>query len=66
MKLISSLNAAKMMGMPEGTLRYWRVIGRGPQPIHIFGRVKYDVADVEAFIESCRQASIVREHKGAL
>ena len=38
------------------TVRYWRVIGYGPQGVRIGRRVLYDEDDVKAFEQECRAA----------
>ncbi|MCU1226504.1 MAG: hypothetical protein JWQ42_4597 [Edaphobacter sp.] len=38
-----------MLGIPEGTLRYWRNVGLGPVWHKLEGSIRYDLVDVEAY-----------------
>lgn len=55
-QLVTEKKAAEMMAVPAGTLRYWRHqgAGRGPNYVRLGGRIKYDVAEIEAFIDRNR------------
>jgi len=52
-KIISSNDAAAMLGVTPATLRYWRCKGKGPRFIKLGGcrqaGVAYDPADIEAW-----------------
>ena len=43
--------AARYMGRPAGTLRYWRAIRKGPRYAQIGKNVTYRRADLDEFIE---------------
>lgn len=36
--------------IPVGTLRYWRHCNTGPRSYMVGGRIRYDVADLDAWI----------------
>ena len=58
-KLLSTAEAAELLGVAEQTLRLWRYNKR--QPIHSvkIGRiVKYDEADIRAFVERLKVSRI--------
>lgn len=50
--LISTRDAADYVGLSEQTLANWRYLNRGPRWFKVGGRVKYDVADLDAWIEA--------------
>jgi excisionase family DNA binding protein len=49
-RLLSIDDVAEIIGLAPGTLRNWRVAGRGPRGARIGGRVRYRRADVDAWI----------------
>jgi hypothetical protein len=44
---------AQIIGVPVGTLRYWRLHRKGPKFAKLGRGVKYDLRDVEAWIAAC-------------
>ena len=62
MQLLTSKEVAEMMSIPEGTLRYWRKIGVGPAWVKLEGTIRYDAADVKAYVERCRRTPSVRAY----
>jgi hypothetical protein len=62
--LVSTKELSKMWAMPESTLRYWRCAGIGPAYVKLGGRIKYDLADVEAYVRANKQKPSVRAHGG--
>jgi hypothetical protein len=58
--LVSSREAARMLGLPEGTLRYWRCIGSGPAWVKLGRRTLYSVEDLVEFIARGRRNPSVR------
>ena len=64
MKLLSTKQVSEILGMPESTLRYWRCAGLGPSYVKLGGRIKYDEADVHAYVKANRQVPSVRAHGG--
>jgi DNA-binding transcriptional MerR regulator len=58
--LLKSNALAGMLSVPESTLRYWRKVGVGPRWIKLEGSVRYDLADVLAYIERGRRTPSVR------
>ena len=52
--IITSSQAADLLGISEGTLRKWRWQSRGPRSIHYGSRcVRYRREDVLAWREGC-------------
>jgi len=49
-----------MLSVPEGTLRYWRKVGIGPKWLKLEGSIRYDLADVLAYIDRGRRTPSVR------
>ncbi len=58
--LVSSKEAARMLGVAEGTLRYWRSVEAGPPWIKLGRRALYDVADLVQFVARGRRNPSVR------
>ena len=63
-RLVSTKELSKMWDMPESTLRYWRCAGIGPAYVKLGGRIKYDLADVEAYVRASKRKPSVRAHGG--
>lgn len=53
MTLVTTKEAAKILATPEGTLRYWKCIGKGPRTFKMYGRLRYDLDELNNFIASC-------------
>ena len=51
-RLVTAKNAAKTLGRHEITLAKWRMDGTGPRYFKICGRIFYDLADIDGFIEA--------------
>ena len=60
--LINPKEAARILGRPESTLRYWRCAGTGPRWIKLEGRVLYDTEDLVEYIDRGRRTPSVRAH----
>ncbi len=63
-RLVSTKELSRMWDMPESTLRYWRCAGIGPTYVKLGGRIKYDLADVEAYVRANKRKPSVRAHGG--
>lgn len=59
-KLMSAKELSDMLGIPEGTLRYWRNVGLGPVWHKLEGTIRYAVEDVEAYLQQSRRVPSVR------
>jgi predicted site-specific integrase-resolvase len=59
-QLMTAKHLSEILGIPEGTLRYWRNVGLGPAWHKLEGSIRYAVADVEAYIENSRRIPSVR------
>ena len=57
--LVNETEATAILGLSVKTLRRWRVVGRGIRYIKLGkgGAVRYDPADLVAFIEAGRRTS---------
>lgn len=51
-KHLNQVELSRRMGISCRTLERWRWIGAGPKFIKVGGRVKYRLADVEAYEQS--------------
>lgn len=50
--LLSIVQVAEALAVPEATLRYWRHAGTGPATIKVGRHVRYRREDVEAWLEA--------------
>jgi hypothetical protein len=55
--LMTTEEVSKELGIPVGTLRYYRSTGCGPTSFRLAGRVRYRRADVEAWVAAQEQAT---------
>jgi hypothetical protein len=62
MKLLTAKQLSLVLGIPDGTLRYWRNVGLGPVWHKLEGSIRYDIRDVEAYVESNRRIPSVRAY----
>ena len=56
-RLLKEAEAAAILNIEVPTLRRWRWAGKPPRFIKIGAAVRYDMADLEAFIEAGRRNS---------
>ncbi len=56
-RLLKETEAAAILNIEVPTLRRWRWAGKPPRFIKIGAAVRYDMADLEAFIEAGRRNS---------
>ena len=49
-KMLTEQDVTAMTGLARGTLAYWRHAGTGPRSFKLGRRVRYDEADVLAWI----------------
>lgn len=49
--LVTSRQAAEILGVPEGTLGQWRFAGRGPKFVKVGRMVRYRVSDIDEYLE---------------
>ncbi|WP_158909161.1 helix-turn-helix domain-containing protein [Granulicella sp. L56] len=52
--------AAALLTRPVGTINRWRAEGRGPRYFKLGGRIRYDEADLLAYIAECSHDPSVR------
>ncbi len=62
--LINETEAAQRLGLSVKTLRRWRWAGNPPHFVKIGGAVRYDLSDLEAFIEAGRRTSTSDQGQG--
>lgn len=55
-QLVDDKEASRILQIPLATLRYWRVVRKGPQWIKIERLVRYDIDDLRAYIAANRSA----------
>ena len=55
--LLNEHEAAKYLAVKVATPRRWRWAGKGPRFIKIGGAVRYDIADLDEFIQNGRRSS---------
>ena len=56
-RLLNEKEVASILNINVATLRRWRWAGKGPRFLKIGGAVRYDPADLAAFIEAGRRTS---------
>jgi excisionase family DNA binding protein len=49
-ELMTTAEASAVLGIPVGTLRYYRSSGTGPASFRLGGRIRYHRADVLAWV----------------
>lgn len=54
---LTPVEVSELTGIPVGTLAQWRHNGIGPRSWKLAGRVRYDVADVNAWLDTQRAAT---------
>lgn len=59
-RLMKAKQVSELLGIPEGTLRYWRNVGLGPVWHKLEGSIRYAQDDVEAYVASSRHIPSVR------
>lgn len=58
LQLLTSKQAAELLGLSEATLRSWRSAGKGPAYVNLEGRaVRYRACDIDAWIKAGLVAS---------
>ena len=56
-KMLTEQDVVQMTGLARGTLAYWRHTGTGPISYKLGRRVRYDEADVLAWIQAQKTAT---------
>jgi excisionase family DNA binding protein len=64
-QLLSVPELAKLLQVPVATIYRWRHRGEGPEPIRVGRHLRYDPADVAAWLEDRKVASASRYRRGA-
>ncbi len=55
--LMTTEDVSNELGIPVGTLRYFRSTGKGPASFRLAGRVRYRRSDVERWITDQERAT---------
>jgi DNA-binding transcriptional MerR regulator len=50
--LMTTTDVSRELGIPVGTLRYFRSTGQGPASFRLAGRIRYRREDVMAWVEA--------------
>lgn len=56
-RLVTERDASELLGVSMRTLQKWRLQGKGPSFVKLGHAVRYDVRDLEAYIEGGRRRS---------
>jgi excisionase family DNA binding protein len=63
-QLLSVPELAKLLQVPVPTIYRWRHRGEGPEPIRVGRHLRFDPADVKAWLENRKAASAGRYRQG--
>ena len=55
--LLSEKSAAEVLCVRPKTLTTWRTMGRGPAFVRVGSAIRYDPADLQAFVDAGRAAA---------
>ena len=58
MDLLGVAAASSLLGIAEGTLRYWRSIGEGPPSFKLGRRVVYRRSEIESWLAETEAATL--------
>ncbi len=61
-QLMRPADAAEYLGVASQTLSRWRVEGRPPMFLKIGGLVRYDIVDLNRFLDSAARRSTCDSH----
>lgn len=56
-RLVTERDASELLGVSMRTLQKWRLHGNGPPFVKLGHAVRYDVTDLETYIEGARRRS---------
>lgn len=56
-ELMTTEDVSTQLGIPVGTLRYYRSTGKGPASFRLAGRVRYRRSDVQGWIRDQERAT---------
>lgn len=62
-RLLTEKEAAEYLGVPANTLRYWRWMGKPPKYRVLNTRIRYDIRDLDRWIEENAAEPIPRERR---
>lgn len=61
-QFLTAKQLSAMLGISEGTIRYWRNAGLGPAWHKLEGSIRYALKDVEVYVERSRRVPSVRAY----
>lgn len=56
-ELLTTAQAAELLGIKKNTLEYWRLQGKSPVFLKIGKNVRYEKSEIVTFLESSRRTS---------
>jgi len=59
--MLTTAEAAQLLGLAKSTLNKWRVYGTGPTFIKLGRAVRYRRSDLDAYMASCARARTDRQ-----
>jgi len=62
-EVLTTKQAAEMLGIKPGTLEIWRVQGRSPRYLKIGHAVRYRKSDILEFLEKCEVGQSVQDRE---
>ncbi|MGI8746098.1 MAG: helix-turn-helix transcriptional regulator [Bryobacteraceae bacterium] len=57
-RFISDVELEAEYGIARKTLQKWRLFGKGPRFCKFEGAVRYEVSDIEAWVETSRRGTV--------
>jgi Helix-turn-helix domain len=61
MAYMTTEEVAELIRTPESSLRYWRMVGKGPRWFKIGKRVVYDVNELQAWLSRLHDGATIDE-----
>jgi hypothetical protein len=61
MAYMTTSEVAEQIRTPESSLRYWRMVGKGPRCLRIGKRILYDVDDLNAWLRRLHDGATIEE-----
>lgn len=55
--ILSTKEAAVILGIKPNTLEIWRIQGKSPAYLKIGKNVRYELSEIERFLDACKRTS---------